>query len=153
MQIKPEIDQAYQSTKNFFTALGPIWSIALIAVVVILGWYLFSYASEGYKEHQANKQIAAYQQEADKQKVIADQKEQEAQQALGAAAAYKQQVDQLNQERSILLNERPELQSKVNAAEKQTQAVRNRPLNPVTDQMTERVGKVAEKLDSLYPDK
>lgn len=151
MKLKPELDKVYVSGKSIFTALGPVWSIAILIIIGILGWYLFSYASEGWKEHQANKQIAAYQAEADKQKAIADQKQKDADQALGAAAAYKQQADELQQERSILLNARPELQSKINAASKQSEAIRNRPLNPVTDDMRQRVSDLGSKLDKLYP--
>lgn len=153
MQIAPQINNAASSVKGFFVALGFPMSLALIVFVAVALWYLIGYASEGYKEHVASRQIEAYKAEADKWKAIAEQKQSEADQYLGAASAYHEQADRLNAERTELINARPDLQKQVEAATRKVEAIRGKPLLPVTDDMRERVDVLASALDKLYPDR
>jgi F0F1-type ATP synthase membrane subunit b/b' len=152
MQIAPNIKQTASSVKGFFVALGFPMSIALIAFVAVALWYLIGYASEGYTEHQADKQIDAYKKQTADALALARQKEDEMNQALGAASAYKAEAEALENERTILLQQRPELAARVASASKQVEAIRNRPLVPVSGDMRQRVEDLGAKLDKLYPD-
>lgn len=152
VQLKPEWQQLGQNVTGFFRSIGWVWSIVLVIGVLIIGWYVFGLASDGLKKYQTDREVERLTTERDQHKADAEGFKTERNQALGAAAAYKEQAESLEQERSILLNERPELQSRVQEAGRKVDEIRNQPLKPVSGDMVERVNDVGSKLDRLYPD-
>ena len=151
--IKPEIQSVVTGVQTFFKGLGLLPSMILVVVLLAVCYYAFDSVKNGIHGYETDKKVAALQAGADKAQKDADVAKQEADQFRGAAAAYKQQADQLNAERAELINANPALAARVAEADKKVQSVHSRPLQPVTDDMRQRVTDVGSKLDNLYPNK
>lgn len=145
------LTQLKDSAVGVFKGLGALWSIAIIAFLLIAGWFVLSYAIEGYYSSRADKQIEAFKKQADDAERRAAQALSERDSALGAAAVYKQQADILENERTQLLLMRPDLQKKIIETGKAIEEIRNRPLHPIDDNMQSRIDELGQKLNQLYP--
>ncbi len=152
MQIKPDLIAVKDSTVGFFKSLGPVFSIALIAFILIVGWYIFGWASDGFNKSKVDAEIKVQTDKAAASEAKAQQALTERDQAIGAAAVYKQQSEALENERTELLNARPELQKKVIESGKAVEAARNRTTRPIDEFIDQRIKDVGAKLDTLYPD-
>ncbi len=134
---------------SIYAAIGLPATIFIGIVVLVVLWYAFGGVMSTYDSYVANKEIEGLKQQADAERVKSTQAQAEAEQWKGAAAAYKEQAEQVQNELTELSKARPELQRQTSAAVNRVQEIRNRPVRPVTGDMRQRIDDLGAKLEQL----
>lgn len=149
--VYPTFSDVKSGFSSLVSGLGLIPVIIIGLVILAFVFFGIGGISNWWDSYKANKQVQSLQEEATQYKAQAEQEKAAKDQAIGLAAGYKAQAEELNTTLTELKNEKPALQQRINESERKVENIRNQRILPIDNNIRQRVDSLGAELDKLYP--